>query len=119
MEAYLDRASEPGLVKVECRFLGTGAALMTKEYGSGFVLARTGVGVHTLTFPEYPGRYIGSQTNFDATSAIAVAGYTAVVTVTSPLVLTLSTFNGSNAAADMAAAQWLNLTLKFKTEATS
>jgi hypothetical protein len=117
MDFYEPDTSEPGARYVEVRLLGTGAAVPTLERGQAIQIARTGVGTYTLTTNENLGKYMGNVLGFDATTASGLAGFSAVLTQTSQLVYTVSVFNGSNAAADLAAAQWLNLTLKFKGEA--
>lgn len=113
MDFYPKRSTEPDLKNVEVRLLGTGASAPTKERGQGITVARSGTGVYTLTFPESPGVWAGATHGHEATTASGLAGFTVVVTPTSSTVITVSLFNGSNAAADLAAAQWLNLTLRF------
>jgi hypothetical protein len=114
MESYPDYTSEAELRTVKVRLLGTGAAVPTKVYGQGLAVARSGVGVYTLTFTEGQGMYAGCTPGFDATTASGLAGFTVVCTATSATVITVSLFNSANAAADLAAAQWINLALDFK-----
>lgn len=114
MDFYHDYDSEPELRRVEVRLLGTGAAVATKVYGQGITVARTGAGVHTLTFAESPGTYAGVVWGLDATTPAGVAGWTVVATATSAMVITVTTYNSLFAAADLSAAQWANLTIRFK-----
>ncbi len=51
MEVSPERSSE-ALQNVEVRLLRTGARPPPKVFGRGITVARTGVGVYTLTFVE-------------------------------------------------------------------
>lgn len=114
MDASPARTYTPDLRTVELRLLGTGAGNPTVELGQGVTVVRSPTGIYTVTIADQLGTYAGFDFGLEATTASGLAGYTVVATKTSNQVIVFSVFNGSNAAADLAAAQWLNLTLKFK-----
>lgn len=95
---------------------GTGAADATKRYGQGMTCVRQGVGVHRVTFAENLGVYMGpSGAVWSATTMTALAGYTVVFGDYNATARTVdfTILNGSNAAADLAAAQKLDLVIDF------
>jgi hypothetical protein len=114
MDFYPDRSSEPELRTVEVRLLGTGASAPTKVYGKGITVARTGAGVYTLTFSASPGTYAGCLPGLDATTPGDIKNHSVICTATSATVITVNFYDAAAAARDLAAAEWINLSLKFK-----
>ncbi len=112
MEVSPERSSE-ALQNVEVRLLGTGASAPTKVFGKGITVGRTGVGVYTLTFVESPGTWAGYTWGIDATTPANIKNHDVVVTATSTTVITVTLWDAAAAAHDLAAAEWINLTLKF------
>lgn len=104
-----DRSATPERVTYDCRILGTGAADPTREIGgdAGITVTRTGTGVYRFQFDHNPGKYIGQDSGFVATTMTALLGFTFVFgdydTTNFRIDATLG--NASNAAADLAAAQ--------------
>ncbi len=122
-DAYPSRSSEPGDVELKLRLLGTGASAPTKVYGKGITVGRSGVGVYTLTFDNLPGAYAGSTWGFDANTPLNVAGCTCAITsstVTSTA-WTVTVYSGGTtpAARELAANEWLNMTITFKRTSVS
>src|SRR5689334_7853496 len=114
MDASQEKSCEPGLINCDVRLLGTGAAVPTKVNGYNVLVARSGVGVLSLTVVDVVGLYAGAVYGFEASTPANLAGFTVVLTPTSNNVIGVQIYNGSNTLTDLAAAQWLNLTLKFK-----
>lgn len=114
MDFYDGKSSEPELRSVWARLLGTGAAAPTKVYGKGITVARTGVGVYTLTFTGSPGTWVGANVSLEATTPAGLAVFSVVVTATSSTVTTVNLYNAAAALTDLAAAQWINLSLNYK-----
>lgn len=119
MQFYEDTCSQPETRPVMIGLTGTGAANATKRYGQGVTVTRTGVGVHRIQFnttDALPGRFMGpSAPALGATTMTALAGYTVVFgdfDVTNKRI-DFTILNGSNAAADLAAAQYIDFILFF------
>ena len=118
MDGYDLRSSEPDLISIDVRLLGTGSA-PTKVYGKGITVARTGAGVYTLTHAETPGTWAGCLKGTDATTPGDIKNFDVVVTNTSATVVTVNFYNASGTATDLAAAQWINLSLRYKRTSVS
>jgi hypothetical protein len=114
MDFYPDKSSEPELRSVEVRLLGTGASAPTKVYGKGITVARSNTGIYTLTFTASPGTYAGCLFGLDATTPGDIKNHSVVCTATSSTVITVNFYDASANAHDLAAVEWINLTLKFK-----
>lgn len=100
------------------RFLGTGAADPTKQAGPGVTVTRTAAGVYKLTFAKNPGTLVGIRGHaFGADAPAAVKGYTLtrgpLVTTGGVYSVEVSVWNSLFAAADLAAAQYLDVTFAF------
>jgi hypothetical protein len=107
--------SEPDMKYVEVRLLGVGAGTPTKVLGNGITVGRTVAGVYTLTFAKSPGIWAGALAiGFEATTASDVKNWAVVCTNTSSTVTTVNVYNASAAAADLPAASWLNMVLRYK-----
>ena len=113
------RTTEADMKYVEVRLLGTGAAIPTKVLGKGITVARTGVGVYTLTFAKSPGNWCGALVGLDATTGSDIKNHSVIVTATSTTVVTVTFWDASAAAHDLAALEWINLVLRYKTVAVA
>lgn len=117
------RSSEPELVVSVVKFVG-GTAAVTKVYGKGVTVTYVSTGLVNLvwgTNPK-PGNFVGCVGHcFEATTASAVKGYTVVPGVynASTRTLQISITGASEALVDLAALQWLTLSLAFKQTATT
>jgi hypothetical protein len=100
------------------RLLGTGAADPVKEIGDGMSVVRTGVGVFRITWSFDPKNFIGLDWGFGSAIGTDVKGYTLTRKVfdTTNGIYTLDVFlwDNANAAVELAAAQYLDLTITFK-----
>lgn len=114
LDAFEPRNSEPELLCVEVRLLGTGASAPTKVYGQGITVARSGAGVYTLTHGEARGTWAGCLIGLDATTPGDIKNHSVIVTNTSATVTTVQFYDASAVAHDLAAAEWINLTLRYK-----
>lgn len=114
-------SSEPGTCETHLRLLGTGAAAPTKVFGNGVVVTRVAAGVYEVAWGENPGMYLGFVPGFEATVAADLKGYSVVAGVFNTVTFKqrFSVFDSTFAAADLAALQWLNLVVKFKSTAVS
>lgn len=98
---------------------GTGAADATKRYGDNMSVARQGVGVHRVSFLSHPGALKAVSGMFRATAPAAVKGYTltagdyVAASGNTPGYIEVSIWNSAFAAADLAAAQFLELEFTF------
>jgi hypothetical protein len=114
MDFYELRSSEPEMRYVDVRLLGTGASAPTKVYGKGITVARSNTGIYTLTFTASPGTWAGCTVGLDATTPGDIKNHSVVCTKTSATVVTVNFYDASANAHDLAALEWINLTLKFK-----
>lgn len=98
---------------------GTGAAEATKRFGDNIAIARQGVGVHRISFPTHPGALKGIRWSFRAVTPSAVKGYTLTAgdyvpaSGNTPGYVEISIWNSAFAAADLAAAQYLEVEFIF------
>ena len=110
------RSSIPETVDTIVKFVG-GSGAVTKVHGTGVTLTYVSTGVVDIVFTENPSNFIGCVGHcFEATTQSALKGYTVVPGVFNATTYTLriNITNASDALADLAALQWLTLTLKFK-----
>lgn len=108
------RTSEPDLRYVDVRLHGAGTSAPTKVYGLGVTVARSGVGVYTLTFKRAPGSWVGFTFGLDSTTPANVKNHDVVCAATSTTVITVNFFDAAGAAHDLVAGEWLNLQLRFR-----
>lgn len=123
-EPYPSYSWEPESVAccVGMKGAGTSVPTLPASYRNNYTVARTGVGAITIKFQDDPGptfQGIGGFGFMDATPANAagwsvVAGAYTARSGSTPAQLTVAVYNGSNAAADLAATTTLTLDLQFK-----
>lgn len=116
-EAYGTRDTEPGTIRHLFRLLGTGAAIPTAEVTHGGVtLTRPAIGRVLFTFAENPGVFVGVLDGLQAATPGDLKGYTLVWDTydSSAKAIELSIFDSAGAAADLAAAQYVNAEIIFK-----
>lgn len=103
------------------QFVG-GTTAVTKVIGTDVSVTYISTGLVDLGWSANetkPGTFVGIKGyGFNATTATGVAGYTATAGAfnTTTRKLRVSIYNGSNALADLAAAQWLTITILFVAE---
>jgi hypothetical protein len=104
------------LVLHPIRFVG-GSTAVTKVRGEGATVTYIGTGLVDVTFAESQGTYVGlaGMPSFEATTAADVKGHTCVPGVfnTTTNTLRLNITNASDALHDLAALEWLSLTVIF------
>ncbi len=106
---------EPDLVEHIVKLAGAGAATPSKTFGRGVTVGRTGAGVYTLTFAEFPGVYVGLLGfGFESGTQSGLKGYTVVTNSPSSGVITINVTNAAEALTDLASGQSLTLTYAFK-----
>lgn len=98
--------------------LGGNGADLTVQQGDGATVVRGGEGVYTLKLTTNPGTFKGAHFDLGAATPANLAGYTVVRDTptawngtTWELPFTVS--NGSNAAADLIADEYIDITLTF------
>lgn len=105
------------LVLCPVRFVG-GSTAVTKVVGDGVAVTYVSTGVVDLTFSDAQGTYVGlaGGASFEATTAADVKGHTCVAGVfnTTTNTLRLNITNASETLHDLAALEWLSVTLLFR-----
>lgn len=117
IDYYPVRGSQAETRHTTIRILGVNDANPTEELGMGVVITRTGEGVYRITWATNPGVFAGIVGYcFGAATMSDVKGYTLTRDTydTSGLILDVSVWNSSFAAADIVANQYLDLTVAFK-----
>jgi hypothetical protein len=117
-EAFDAQTSEPDLKDHYVKFVG-GTTAVTKLFGKGMSVSYISTGVVDLIWKENPGAFMGVKGYcFEATVQGGVKGYTVVAgvfnTSTFTLRLNIFGFGATPALTDLAALQWLSITLGFK-----
>jgi hypothetical protein len=101
------------------RLLGTGAADPTVEVGVGMTVTQTGVGVIKVAFNEAPGHFVNFHYGLGAATPSDVKGHTVTRdTYTAPTssadgFIEFSVWNASEAADELQATEYLDLTIAF------
>lgn len=119
---FIPRMNNPTTRDYTVSFVG-GTAAVTKSIGQDVTVTYVSTGLVDLTWSANetkPGTFVGLKGfGFHATTASAVAGYTANAGAYNATTRTLriSIYNGSNVLADLAALQSLTVTVGFVAEA--
>lgn len=110
-------STQPNSHEEFIKILGTGAANPTKVEGKGLTITRTGTGAYRVTWAESPGRYLGLKSwSLEATTPADLKNYSVVVDApfdTTNRRLDFVVYNSGGTATDLAAAQWIALTVAF------
>ena len=120
---YDIKATEPAGRLHIVKFVG-GTAAVTKVFGHGMTVTYVSTGIVDIAWPDTaskPGVFLGCGGHcFEATTASGVKGYTVVPGVynTTTKTLRVNITNASETLADLAALQWLTLSLLFKEESS-
>lgn len=119
MDFFPILSSEPEQRDYVISITGVDDANPTERNGAGLAVARTAEGVYRITFASNPGTFIGiAGYCFGADTMSGVKGYTLTRDTYSyssgVATLDISVWNSSFAAADIIAAQYLDLTLRFR-----
>ncbi len=117
MEFFEDRASEAELRRHVVNMTGVGAGAPTKNYGQGITITRVAQGRVRLTWAENPGIYVGViSKSLDAHTQGNVKQWSVVAGDWDNVnyALEVDLFDGAGAAVDLAAQEYLTLTIGFK-----
>lgn len=116
LEEYPLRSSVPETYDHFIKFVG-GSSAVTAVEARGCTVTYISTGIVDLVFKELEGSFAGvAGHGFEATTVADLKGYSVVVGVfnTTTKTLRLNITNASDTLADLAALQWLSITLKFK-----
>lgn len=118
-DAFPVRAMLPELQEHVVTMVGTGASAPTKVYGPGVTITRTGAGDYRLTWSESPGAYVSASFALRATTESDIKNHSVIIGTwdSSGLTLDLTFWDASAAAHDLAASEWIELLVRFKTTA--
>jgi hypothetical protein len=116
------RVSEPEEEEYLISITGVDDTNPTERYGRGVAVTRTAEGVYRMTWSTNPGTFLGiAGYCFGADTMSDVKGYTLTRDTYSAsagvYTLDVSVWNSSFAAADLIAAQYVDLVVRFKTGA--
>lgn len=108
------RATNPDQWDHIIRSVG-GASAITKVYGPGVAVTRTGAGAYLLTWSENPGTFVAATYGFSATTPGDLAGHTVIYGAYNATAFTLAfvVYNASFAAHDLAALEWVTNRVTF------
>lgn len=119
------RADQPVLSNVpsgrrySAGITGTGALDPTKRYGDGVTVTRTAEGVYKFAFASHPGYFRGWGYGLSADTPSAVKAHTVTAdtftaaTTTASAFIELSVWDGSAAADDLEALEYLDVEFRF------
>ena len=117
LNAFPVLSNEPELVAHVVRLQGAGAADFTVDVGgSGMSVARDGAGVHTITWSDNPGVFIGWSWSIGAATPTDVDGYSIVREAYSSSAYTMqfNVLTEGQAAHDLSTSEWIDLVIYFK-----
>jgi|SRR3990167_911670 len=119
------RSEQPEVVTIHGYVTGTGAADPTLTEGAGVKsVTRAPTGIYTFSFLDKHVKLIGWHFDFGAATPADVKGFSAAAddldTTGDNDTLAVSVFDAADAAADLAAAQYMTFTFVFRmTEVTT
>lgn len=117
--AYPQRNTQPDVEYHDIRIQGAGASNPTKELGNGVTLTREGTGQYRITWSDSPGNFKGATYGLQAATPGNLAGHTVVFDTydSSNLQLDFYLYNASDTAHDLAANEYITVTVNFSTSA--
>lgn len=116
-DAYPPLSTIPEEVVVRVRMLGTGASAPTKVVGQGCTITRTSAGLYKLAFSELPGTFVTvGELTLQATTPGDIKNHSLVAKPWSASTksIEVSFWDASGVAHDLAADEWIGVTLIFK-----
>lgn len=109
------KSAGPGRVRVEGRIQGAGTDAPSVTEGVGFTVARSDVGLWTITFSRKYKALISFEAGFQASTPADLAGHSVVVDdLATGDSLPLSICNASNDLHDLDANEYLNFVAVFR-----
>ncbi len=114
-DAWNLRATVAEEVVHEIRVVG-GAAAVTKVTGLGLAVTYVATGRYKITWAENPGTYVMPLATLEAATPGDLAGHTVIFDTydSSTLTQEFYLYNASFAVHDLAASEWINISIKFK-----
>lgn len=115
LDGYKVKSNEPEAKLHKVRAVG-GSSAVTKVKGKGIAVTRTGSGAYLLTWSDDPGNLVDIGATLQATTPGDLAGHTVIFgayTAGTPT-LAFVVYNASDAAHDLAALEWINITATFQ-----
>lgn len=111
------KSAVPDERKYRIRLLGANGATPTAELGAGVTVTRTGEGAYLITWASNPGTFLGWSPGFGAATPADLAGYTVVRDTYDSATYSMAfvVYNSTFAAADIIAAQYLDIAVEFST----
>ena len=122
LDAFPARNTEPSVFTDKIRFVGNGAADPTEVFGQNVAVTWVATGRYLLTWKDNPGAFVGYSHGFQSTTINALRGCSVTVGVFSTTAYTmevdvwdgLAQAAGVWVARDLAALEWLNLSIDFQ-----
>lgn len=115
IDSFDAQCIEPELIEHIIKLAGAGTSVPGKTFGRGVTVGRTGVGVITLTYAEFPGTYVGlTGFGFESATQAGLKGYTVVTNAITSSVITINITSAAEALTDLASGQSLTLKFAFK-----
>jgi len=121
INGFPSRTNLGGTYAIPVRVLGTGAAVVTKVFGQGVTITRDSAGLHTYTFSDPPGNFVGFTAGFQATTPVNMLNHELVLepfvahTASADAYIKGTVYDGS-AIDDLEALEWMNVTFFFRRE---
>lgn len=112
---FESRSTIPNERIYRLRLLGTGGADPTVEIGNNVTVDEVSTGLYRLTWTVSPGRFVTWSYAFGAATPGDLKGFTAVRDTydTTNHQLDISVYNASDALADLAANQYIDVAIVF------
>lgn len=117
-DSFDQQNAQPQVVAYEVLAQG-GSTSVTKEHGKGVTVSRTGDGAYRITWNENPGAFQSVTHSLQAATPGDLAGHTVIFDTydSTNKRLDFVVYNDTPAAHDLAADEYINVTVKFKTTA--
>lgn len=115
---WTPKVNEPEVRSYKLRAVGGTATVSTDTNGggSGITISRTGTGAYRLTWSDNPGVFQGWSCNLGAATPVDLAGHTVIRDTydATNFILDFVVYNASDAAHDLAALEYADITVDFK-----
>lgn len=114
LDAFPSRSTAIDKIEHLVRAVG-GTTAITKTNGLGVAVTRTGTGAYLLTWSDAPGNFLGATAGLQATTVANLAGHSVIFGAYSATAKTLAftVRNAADAAHDLAALEWVTLSVSF------
>ena len=118
INSYPQRNTQPEAEEHVIRGQG-GASSITKEFGAGVTLSRTGTGAYRITWADNPGNFRAARAQLAAATPGDLAGHTVIFDTydATNLRLDFVVYNAADAAHDLAANEYVDVFAVFSSTA--